>query len=112
RSRRRRFDPLTGAIMVMPPFPLGICTWFDCEITNDRHVARVVITQSSGFPEYDRAVLDGIRALDGLSLLNFPRGSHRISVRQEAGIETASTAGSPFFNFGDIERYNMPMRRY
>ena len=109
RPRRRHFDPLTGQMIVQPPYPMGIVTWFDCQISNDRRVISVQITQSSGFPDYDRAVIDGIRALDGTSILQFPRGSHRPSVRQEAGIETATSAGMPSFQFGDIERYLQKM---
>jgi hypothetical protein len=107
---RRRFDPMTG--MVAPRFPLGTSAWFDCEVTNQGRIARVVITESSGFQAYDRAVIEGIRALEGTSLLNFPRASQRLSVRQEAGIQTAAQASNRYFNFGDVERYSAPQRGY
>lgn len=105
---RRRFDRFTG--MPMPRFPLGTETWFDCEVDRDRRIVRVAITQPSGYPAYDRAVLEGIRALEGTTLLVFPRGSHRLSVRQEAGIRTATSSNFQYYNFGDVERYSQPRR--
>jgi hypothetical protein len=107
---RPRFDRFTG--MPLPRFPLGTEAWFDCEVTNDNRIARCMITQSSGFPAYDRAVLNGIRALDGTSLLTFPQGSRRTSVRQEAGIRTATQSNFNYYHFGDVERYNVPQRGY
>jgi hypothetical protein len=84
---------------------LGTEAWFDCAITSDRRIARARITQSSGIPEYDRAILNGIRALEGTSLLQFPRGSRRSEVSQEAGIRTSTSSDFRYHNFGDVERY-------
>jgi hypothetical protein len=105
---RRRFDRFG---MPMPRFPLGTEAWFDCEVTNDGRIARIAITQPSGFPAYDRAVIEGVRALEGTSLLRFPPRSRRQSVRQEAGIKTATTANYQYYNFGDVEQYSVPGRR-
>jgi len=107
---RPRFDRFTG--MPLPKFPLGTEAWFDCEVTRDHRIVRCLITQSSGFPAYDHAVISGIRALDGSDILEFPRGSRRTSVRQEAGIRTATQSNFNYYHFGDVERYNVPQRGY
>lgn len=104
--RHRHFDPLTGGVAL--PFPLGTIAWFRCRITADRQIADLELVESSGFPEYDHAVISGIRALEGTSFLQFPAGSRRTSVHQEAGIETAAQPDYQYFRFGDVERYNVP----
>jgi hypothetical protein len=103
---RPRLDPFTR--MPKSRFPLGTVAWFACQVTNDRRIARVVITESSGIREYDRAVIEGIRALDGTTLLTFPRDSRRTSVHQEAGIQTAAQSRRMNFDFHDVERYSVP----
>jgi hypothetical protein len=107
--RRRRFDPYTGGFSL--PFPLGTIAWFRCRITADRRIVDLELVESSGFPDYDRAVLSGIQALEGTSLLQYPPGSHRTIVHQAAGIETAARPDNRYFNFGDVERYSTPKPR-
>ena len=91
--------------MVMPRFPMGTEAWFYCEVTSDRKIKVLKITQSSGIAAYDRSIIEGIRALEGTSLLQFPRGSHRLTVNQEAGIKTAIQADYTYYHFGDVERF-------
>jgi len=92
----------------MPRFPRGTAAWFYVEVTNDGRVKKVTITQSSGYRDYDRAVIEGVRALEGTSLLKFPQGSHRASVTQEASIRTAASADYHYHRFGDVERLRAP----
>jgi hypothetical protein len=103
---RPRFDPRTG--MHMARFPLGTETWFDCEITSDRRIKNLAIVRPSGIQEYDRAVIEGVRALEGTSILIFPRGSRRPVVQQKAGIRTSDRADFQYHHFGDVERYREP----
>lgn len=100
---RPRIDFRTG--QVMPRFPMGTEAWFYCEVTSDRRIKVLKITQSSGFSSYDRAIIEGVRALEGTSLLQFPRGSRRLIVNQEAGIKTAAQADYTYYHFGDVERF-------
>lgn len=103
---RARFDPRTG--MIMPRFPLGTEAWFSCEVTNDKRIRHLKIIRSSGTPAYDKAVLEGVRALEGTSILIYPAGSHRIIVSQEAGIRTSDHADYQYHHFGDVEHYREP----
>ncbi len=101
-----RYDPRTH--MVMSKFPLGTVAWFSCQVTPTRHVTNLKLMQSSGFPNYDQAVLSAVAALDGSSILRYPRGSRRSIVSQAAGIKTADSPGRGYFHFGDVERYRTP----
>src|SRR5207253_4696071 len=97
-----RWDPRRR--MMVPKFPLGTIAWFYCEVTPDKRIKKARITQPSGFPGYDQAVLDAIWNLDGSSILRYPRGSKRTIVVQDGGIKTATYSASPDFKFGDVER--------
>lgn len=98
-----RWDPQRQAVVMR--FPLGTTAWFAVKINNSRHVESVKIMHSSGFPGYDKAVLDAVRNLEGTSILQFPKRSRRQFVTQAAGIKTSDQGGNQFFKFGDVERY-------
>lgn len=86
-------------------FPMGTIAWFSCNVTKDRQVQNLKILHSSGYPVYDRAVLNAVQNLQGSAILKFPRRSKREIVNQNAGIKTATTGQRQFFKFGDVERY-------
>ncbi len=99
---RPRIDPRTGFILAR--FPMGTETWFSCEISSDRRILNLEIIKPSGIAAYDRSVLEGVRALDGTSMLIYPRGSKRAKVSQRAGIRTSDRAEYQYHHFGDVER--------
>ena len=101
-----RFDPRRGMVVVR--FPLGTTAWFHCKISADRHIVSAKIKQSSGFPNFDQAVLNSINHLEGSSYLRFPRRSQRQFVTQTAGIKTSDSPDRQYFKFGDVERYRVP----
>jgi hypothetical protein len=98
-----RWDPQKQAVVMR--FPLGTTAWFACKVANNRHVESVKLMHESGFPGYDKAVLDAVRNLEGTSILQFPKRSRRPFVTQAAGIKTSDQGGNQFFRFGDVERY-------
>lgn len=101
-----RYDPRTGQSLMK--FPMGTVAWFSCTVTKDRRILDAKITEPSGFPNYDRAVLNAVMMLDQTSILKFPARSQRARVFQDAGIKTAGSAQRQYFKFGDVERYNVP----
>jgi len=101
-----RFDPRRGMVVVR--FPLGTVAWFHCKISADRHIVSAKIKQTSGFPNFDQAVINSIMALEGSSYLRFPRRSQRQFVTQTAGIKTSDSPERQYFKFGDVERYRVP----
>jgi len=101
-----RYDPRTGQSLMK--FPMGTVAWFSCTVTKDRRILDAKITEPSGFPNYDRAVLNAVMMLDQTSILKFPARSQRERVFQDAGIKTAGSAQRQYFKFGDVERYNVP----
>ena len=101
-----RFDPSKGMVVVR--FPLGTVAWFHCKISADRHVMSAKIKQTSGFPNFDNAVISSIRNLEGSTVLRFPKRSQRQFVTQTAGIKTADSPERQYFKFGDVERYRTP----
>ncbi len=101
-----RFDPRRGMVVVR--FPLGTVAWFHCKISADRHIVSAKIKQTSGFPNFDAAVLHSINSLEGSSYLRFPRRSQRQFVTQTAGIKTSDSPERQYFKFGDVERYRAP----
>lgn len=101
-----RFDPRTGQYLMK--FPMGTVAWFSCTVTKDRRIIDAKITQPSGFPGYDRAVLNAVMMLDQTSILKFPSRSQRARVFQDAGIKTAESGQRQYFKFGDVERYSVP----
>ncbi len=101
-----RWDPARQAMVNR--FPLGTTAWFSCQVTPDRRISHIKLLHSSGYPAYDRAVLDAIDALQGSSILRYPTGSRRQVVVQTAGIKTAEQAEYRNFHFGDVERQRVP----
>ena len=104
-----RWDPQRQQVMMR--FPMGTCAWFTCQVTPQRHIINIKLLHSSGFPNYDRAVINAVRDLDGSSILKYPSRSRRPIVTQVAGIKTADQGARPDFRFGDVERYNVPAGR-
>jgi hypothetical protein len=97
-------DPYTGQpVGVQPRFPMGTEAWFTCQITADKRVKNLSIVKPSGYPAYDKAVLEGVRALEGTSMLIYPSGSKRQVVGQTAGIRTAGSSDYQYHHFGDVE---------
>jgi len=103
---RMRFDPQRHAMV--PALPMGIESWFSCNITRDKRITNLRIEQSSGFSNYDRAVLNSVKALENTSILRFPERSHRQVVSQSAGIKTSPHSENRYFKFGDVEHYRVP----
>lgn len=101
-----RFDPAKGMVVVR--FPLGTVAWFHCKVSADRHIMSAKIKQSSGFPNFDNAVIASIHNLEGSTVLRFPKRSQRQFVTQTAGIKTADSPERQYFKFGDVERYRTP----
>lgn len=89
-------------------FPMGTIAWFSCQITPDLRIHHIKLLHTSGYPAYDRAVLDAIDSLQGSSILHYPRGSKRMVVTQMAGIKTAEQSEYRNFHFGDVERQKVP----
>lgn len=101
---RVHVDPYSGTAFVEPRFPMGTEAWFTCEITSDRRIKSLSIVRSSGIAAYDKAVLEGVRALEGTSMLQYPPASRRALVTQTAGIRTAESSDYQYHRFGDVER--------
>lgn len=91
-----------------PKYPVGTVAWFVCEVTRDKQIKRLRILNSSGFSDYDQAVIEAVQALQGSSLLRFPNGSRRMAVLQGGAVERATQAQKQYFRFGDVERYRVP----
>jgi hypothetical protein len=96
--------------MMVPKFPLGTIAWFFCQVTPDRRILNAKITKPSGYPNYDRAIMESIHNLEGSSILRYPRGSKRTIVSQDGGIKTAETSERRYFKFGDVERQRSSAR--
>lgn len=77
-------------------------------VSAERRIVKAKIIQPSGYPDYDKALLDAIYALDGSSILRFPRGSQRQRVNETATIITSDRGDREFFKFGDVERTRVP----
>lgn len=102
------FDQRTGRVILGPNLPLGTKATFWVRVSADRRIMKAKIIQPSGFPDYDKALLDAIYALDGSSILRFPRGSQRQRVNETATIITSDRGDREFFKFGDVERRRVP----
>jgi hypothetical protein len=105
---RVTYDPYSGTAVIQPRFPMGTEAWFACEVTADKRIKNLSIIRPSAHPGYDRAVLEGVRALEGTSLLTFPSCSKRATVRQAAGIRTSTSSDYNYHHFGDVERVRQP----
>ncbi|MBS1999859.1 MAG: TonB C-terminal domain-containing protein [Candidatus Obscuribacterales bacterium] len=101
-----RWDPRSQT--VIRQFPLGTTAWFKCDIREDLKIVNFQLVKSSGFPNYDRLVMDAVAALNGTEILRFPAKSKRHRVNQMAGIQTASRSSNEYFHFGDVEKYRVP----
>lgn len=100
------YDPRRGRTIIQhqPRFPLGTEATFTVDVTPDKRIKNLAIVHSSGQPGYDRAVLEGIRALEGTSLLTYPAGSHRKVVNEVATIRASTSSDYQYQHFGDVER--------
>jgi hypothetical protein len=98
-----RWDPQTQMMVIR--FPLGTVAWFSCQITDQRQIKNIKLLHSSGFPNYDKAVLESVQSLDGSSILKYPARSRRSVVSQMAGVKTSESSEQQYFHFGDVERY-------
>lgn len=96
------WDPRTQ--MMQSRYPNGTSVWYFLNVLPNRKIINVRLTQNSQFPSYDRAVIDAILALNGNKILQYPRGSKRQIVAQEANVSTAAQTSIQNFNFGDVER--------
>jgi hypothetical protein len=103
---RPRLDPRSGNLTSR--YPLGIGCVFSCVVTNDKQIKNPEITEPSGYARYDRAVLRAVQQLSGTQILNFPKGSHRLSVVQPGRIKTGNSSEFRYYHFGDIERIRHP----
>jgi hypothetical protein len=101
-----RWDPIRQRVMTQ--FPLGTIAWFACTVTSDRRIKTLRLMESSGYPNYDRAVLDAVRSLEGTSILKFPARSHRDHVSQTGGVKTSEQSQPQYFKFGDVEHVRVP----
>ncbi|CAN5438741.1 hypothetical protein BH11CYA1_BH11CYA1_37230 [soil metagenome] len=102
------FDERRGVTVLTPRIPLGQKASFYVRISDQRRVVKARIIASSGNSEFDNALLDAIYALDGTTILRFPKGSQRPRVVQEATIITADHGNNEFFKFGDVEKFRKP----
>ncbi len=96
------WDPRTQ--MMQSRYPNGTSVWYFLNVLPNRKIINVRLTQNSQFPSYDQAVIQAIYALSGNKILEYPRGSRRQIVAQEANVSTAAQTTIQNFNFGDVER--------
>ncbi len=89
--------------MMVSRFPPGLSAWYYVEVLPDRRVVNVRLTQSSRYPAYDQAVIQAISELQGTGVLQYPYGSKRQIVSQEASVKTAGQTDSQYYHFGDVE---------
>ncbi len=101
-----RWDPVRQKVMTQ--FPLGTISWFACNISNDRHVSNLRLMKSSGYANYDQAVLNAVRSLEGTTILRFPTRSRRRQVSQAGGVKTSDQSQQQYFKFGDVEHVRVP----
>jgi TonB C terminal len=104
-----QFNPQTNVIE--SKYPFGTVAWFSCKITKDGQVQEVLIEHASGFPAYDEAVREAVKALAGSTILKFPSRSKRISVLQAGGVQRTAQVNKQYFHFGDTEHYRVPVTR-
>ena len=98
---RLRLDPGSGHLTSR--YPLGIGCAFSCIVTAGREIKNAEIIEPSGYARYDRAVLRAVRQLSETQILNFPRGSHRLTVLQPGRIKTSNSNDFKYYHFGDVE---------
>lgn len=105
-ARSFQFNPTTNAIE--SKYPLGTTAWFVCTITNDRQIKNPRIVRSSGFSDYDQAVIEAVNAMADSRILKFPSASKRVTVLQGGGIERSAQLEQQYFHFGDVEHRRLP----
>ncbi len=103
------YDPRTGRMR--SKYPLGTMAMFSCQVTPDHHIINLKIEQPSGYTDYDRAVYQAVKVLEGSSILRYPKNSHRKVVFEAAGIRTSMQSGPANFHWGDTEHYRVPGNR-
>jgi hypothetical protein len=96
------WDPRTQ--MMQSRYPNGTSVWYFLNVLPNRKIVNVRLTQMSQYPSYDQAVLQAINSLQGNKILQYPRGSKRTIVAQEANVSTSAESSIQNFNFGDVER--------
>jgi hypothetical protein len=102
------FDARRGCVVVGPNIPLGTRATFFVRVSNEKRIVTARIVMSSGYPDYDKALLDAIYSLDGTTILKFPRNSRRQKVNETATIITSDKGDRQFYKFGDVEKYRTP----
>lgn len=96
------YDPRTQ--MMQSRYPNGTSTWYSCNVLPNRRIINIRLTQSSRFPSYDQAVFQAINELQGNPILQYPYGSRRQIVTQEASVSTAPQSSSANYRFNDVEK--------
>lgn len=91
-------------------YPLGTEACFICQVTPTLKIQKLKILNSSGFPEFDNAVLQAVKDLEDTKILKFPDRSKRPFVSQAACIRTATSDNFQYHKFGDVERQVIPGR--
>ena len=95
------FDP--SKQMMVSRYPVGIFAQYSCDVLPDQKIINIRLMQSSGYPAYDKAVMQSIMDLQGARLLRYPRGSKRQLVNQQASVRTSLDGSFTNFKFGDVE---------
>lgn len=103
-----RWDPQRR--VMRSKYPMGTEACFICQVTPGLKIQKLKILNSSGFPEFDNAVLQAVRDLEDTKILRFPERSKRPIVSQAACIRTAQTDSFQYHKFGDVERQVIPGR--
>lgn len=94
---------------VVAGFPVGLTSWFACEVTNQGQIIHLKILHSSGIPYFDKAVLRAVWAMQGTPILRFPSESRRTIVTMAAGVKSVShVQPRQYYHFGDVEQYSVP----
>jgi hypothetical protein len=90
-----RWDPVKRTMV--NAFPNGIAMSYSCQITPERKIIHIRPIKKSGYPEYDRIVLEAVDSLQGSKVLRYPKGSSRMIFTQsdkivlnERGVYSAS----------------------
>jgi len=89
-------------------YPMGTEACFICQVTPNLKLQKLKILNSSGFPEFDEAVLQAVRDLEDTKILKYPERSKRPIVSQAACIRTATSDNFQYHKFGDVERQVIP----
>lgn len=96
------WDPRTQ--MMQSRYPLGTSIRYSATVLPNRKLVDVKLIQRSAYPTFDQAVMQSIYELQGKKVLQYPKGSKRQTVTQEANLSTAAQSNFQNFQFGDVER--------